>query len=207
MDDSRATGHGIRRQLPKQATADLRQALAVRDRRLLVAMERCASVVGPDFFGSAAQLLSVLLDVEYVFIAECTNADAKMAETLAFWGSAGLTDNLSFCVRGGPCEQVLAGQVVHVPEMACARFPDNEALQTLGPESYFGCPLVSSSGDIIGHIAAMDALPMHPSGEDRAILKILAARAAADRCARSPPPTTTSPTSHRWPKSSATRES
>ena len=180
MDGARAAVERREKTLTKDATEDLKQALADPDRRLLVAMERCASVVGPDFFKSAAQLLSVLLDVKFVFIAKCINADTKMAETLAFWGEAGLIDNLSFCAIGGPCEHVLAGQVLHVADQACARFPDNDALQALGPESYLGCPLASSSGRVIGHIAAMDARPMHPSAEDQAILRIYASRAAAE---------------------------
>ena len=166
--------------LSQAATDQLRGSLADEERRLLVAMERSASVVGPDFFGSAAQLLSVLLDAQFVFIAECTNADTQMAKTLAFWGETGLADNLDFCAQGGPCEQVLAGNVLHVREKALERFPDNEALQSLGPTSYFGCPLISSRGEVIGHIAAMDAEPMDPAPADLAILKVLAARAAAE---------------------------
>lgn len=180
MDGAEAAVAGTRKALSRDATEDLRRALAHSDRRLLVAMERCASVVGPDFFQSAAQLLSVLLDVKFVFIAECTNAETGMAQTLAFWGEAGLADNLDFCTRGGPCQRVLEGEIVHVEEKACEKYPDNEALQALGPESYFGCPLLSSNGDVIGHIAAMDPRPMHPSEEDRAILRIHASRAAAE---------------------------
>ena len=143
-------------------------------------MERVASVVGPDFFVSAAHLLKALLDVRFVFIAECTDSESKMARTLAFWNGAGVADNLDFCAQGGPCEQVMSGQVVHVPQNACEEFPHNEALQSLAPESYFGCPLIDSSGKVIGHIAAMDVRPMNPAPEDLVILKTLASWAAAE---------------------------
>ncbi len=161
-------------------TEELRKSLVQSDNRCLVAMEQIASVVGPDFFTSAARLLYVLLDVRFVFVAECTNAETQMARTLAFWGESGLGDNLDFCAQGGPCEQVLAGGVLHVAENVCQEFPNNEALQSLSPQSYFGCPLTDSSGKVIGHIAAMDVRPMNPSAEDLAILKILASRAAAE---------------------------
>jgi len=148
--------------------------------RFLVAMERIASVVGPDFFVSAAHLLNVLLDVRFVFVAECTDSEAKMASTLAFWDGAALAENLDFCAQDGPCEQVLAGDVLHVKQGACQTFPNNESIQGLAADSYLGCPLINSQGKVIGHMAAMDVRPMSPSPEDLVILKILAARAAAE---------------------------
>ncbi len=161
-------------------TDELRQSLGDSDRRFLIAMERIAAVVGPDFFPSAAHLLSVLLDVRYVFIAEWTDYDAKMARTLAFWCEAGLQENANLCAQGGPWEEVTAGQIMHIPQNVCEKFPDNVALQSLSPESYFGCPLTDSTGKVIGHIAAMDVRPMNPSAEDLVILKILASRASAE---------------------------
>ncbi len=161
-------------------TDELRQSLGDSDRRFLIAMERIAAVVGPDFFASAAHLLSVLLDVRYVFIAEWTDYDAKMARTLAFWCEAGLQENANLCAQGGPWEEVTAGQIMHIPQNVCEKFPDNVALQSLSPESYFGCPLTDSTGKVIGHIAAMDVRPMNPSAEDLVILKILASRASAE---------------------------
>ncbi len=164
----------------REATDDLRRSLAEPKRRFLVAMEQSASFGGPNFFAAAAQLLSVLLDARFVFVAECFDSERNMARTLAFWGDSEPAENLDFCAAGGPCERVLRGEVVHIREEVCARFPFNEALQSLSPESYLGYPLVNSRGDVVGHIAAMDVRPMDPSSEDVVILKILASRAAAE---------------------------
>jgi PAS domain S-box-containing protein len=143
-------------------------------------MERIASVAGPDFFASAAHLLHVLLDVRFAFIAECIDSEAKTARTLAFWDGAGLAENVDFCAQDGPCSGVMAGSVVHVTQNASEKFPKNEVVQSLAPDSYFGCPLINSSGMVIGHIAAMDVRPLNPSPEDLVILRILASRAAAE---------------------------
>ena len=123
---------------------DLRRSLDGEDTRFIAAMERVASVVGSDFFDSAAQLLGMLLDVRFAFIAECTDPESKMARTLAFWGESGLAENFEFCAKDGPCERVIDGEILHVREDVLVRFPDNEALRSLGPESYFGCALSSA---------------------------------------------------------------
>jgi PAS domain S-box-containing protein len=161
-------------------SVDLRRRIDDDGGRLLVAMERIASVAGPDFFATAVELLKMQLDVEFVFIAECTDSEKGMARTLAFWGDAGAAENLDFCAHGGPCEGVLAGDVVHVVEHVCEQFPHNEALNSLAPDSYLGYPLITSSGSVIGHVAAMDVRPMNPSPEDLVILRVLASRAAAE---------------------------
>jgi len=148
--------------------------------RLVAAMERIASVAGPDFFATAAELLKVQLYVEFVFIAECTDSEKGMARTLAFWGEAGVAENLEFCTLGGPCERVLAGDVVHVVENVCEQFPHNDAPGGVAPDSYLGYPLINSSGNVIGHVAAMDVRPMLPSPEDLVILRVLASRAGAE---------------------------
>lgn len=159
---------------------ELRSAVGDSDRRLIVAMEQTAQLVGPDFLRSAAQLLSALLGVQYVFIAECVNAAESQARTLSFWADGAFGENFEFCAADGPCEQVIGGDVLHVEQGVVARFPDNEALRSLAPESYFGCPLVSSRNRVIGHIAAMDGRPMRLSKQDLVILRILASRAAAE---------------------------
>ena len=95
-----------------RAGSELRQSIA-RDHRLLDAMERTASVVGPDLFGSAARLLSEVLGVRYVFIAECLDSAVNEAKTLAFVSDSEAAENFDFCAEGGPCELVMSGQVLH----------------------------------------------------------------------------------------------
>lgn len=165
--------------LSEGAEAELRRAVA-RDGRLLDVIERTASVVGPDLFGSAVRLLSEVLGVRYVFVAECVDANANQAKTLSFWSNSEQAENFDFCSTGGPCELVMSGQILHVADGLRERFPGQEALEQLGAESYLGYPLTNSNGRIIGHIAAMDVGRMEPTSEDVAILKLLAARTAAE---------------------------
>lgn len=166
--------------LSPRSAEEIKQELTRPENRFLIAMEEIAAVVGDDFFDSAARLLGLLMDVRYVFIAECIDSKALMSRTLAFWTTEGPLANIDFCADGGPCEGAMAGRVVHYASGVLDAFPDNQSLQMLKPESYFGYPLVASTGRILGHIAAMDLKPYAPSAEDMVILKIFASRAAAE---------------------------
>jgi len=143
-------------------------------------VEGTSSVTGANFFESLVGRLASALQTKFAFVAEYTDIPDKMSRTLAFWASGDIGDNVDFRTTGGPCEQVLAGELLFVSEGVLDRFPNNETLRMMGPESYLGVPLVSSSGAVIGHLAVMDDKPMEPKGELIPILKIFSARAAAE---------------------------
>ena len=69
---------------------------------------------------------------------------------------------------------------VLVSKDAAKRYPDFELLTKLGIDSYFGAPLISPNGEIIGLISVMDNKILDPDTNLRPILNIFANRIALE---------------------------
>jgi len=142
--------------------------------------EGTAALTGSDFFHSMVQHLANALMVRYAFIAECTDAANSRVRTLAFWNGEGFADNVAYDIRGTPCENVIGGRACSYPEKIQSLFPEDKDLVSLGAEGYLGTPLCDRSGKVLGHLAVMDTKPMTATSAEISILKIFAARAAAE---------------------------
>ncbi len=142
--------------------------------------EGTAALTGSDFFHSMVQHLANALLVRYAFIAECTDATNSRVRTLAFWNGEDFADNVAYDIRGTPCESVIGGRACSYPEQIQSLFPDDKDLVSLGAEGYLGTPLCDGSGKVLGHLAVMDTKPMTATSAEISILKIFAARAAAE---------------------------
>jgi formate hydrogenlyase transcriptional activator len=142
--------------------------------------EGTAALTGSDFFHSMVQHLANALVVRYAFIAECTDVTNSRVRTLAFWNGEGFSDNVAYDIRGTPCENVISGRACSYPEKIQSLFPEDKDLVSLGAEGYLGTPLCDGSGKVLGHLAVMDTKPMIATSAEISILKIFAARAAAE---------------------------
>jgi formate hydrogenlyase transcriptional activator len=137
-----------------------------------------ASATGSDFFPSLAKHMAAALRVRYAFITECE--DAKHAKALAFWNGDGFGDTFEFDVAGTPCMRVVQGEVCHYKEGLVQLFPLDTPLANMGAESYLGVPMLDRSGRVIGHIAIIDDKPMDRDERAIDLVRIFAARAAAE---------------------------
>ncbi len=142
--------------------------------------EETAAVTGIDFFRSLTQSLATTLNVGYAFAAECVNVSNTDVSTLAYWGKDRFLDNVTFPLRGTPCEKVIGGEVCFYPHGTWTLFPEDKPLEMMGIESYLGVPIYGSSGKILGHIAIMDDREMNLHSQQVLILKTFAVRAAAE---------------------------
>lgn len=142
--------------------------------------EGTAAVTGGDFFPSLVRHLAQALHVRYAFVAECTDRDKTEVRTLAFWIGDGFGEDITFSLRGTPCEKVIGGDVCCYPERLQAHFPDDKGLVELGAESYLGVPLYDSTGRVLGHLVVMDDKPMSDVHPNVPILRIFAARAGVE---------------------------
>ncbi|MFN0180014.1 MAG: sigma 54-interacting transcriptional regulator [Gemmatimonadales bacterium] len=150
------------------------------DEILKAITEETASATGVDFFHVLARHLARALRVRYSFVAECTNAEKTQVRTLAFWQDAGFGDNVSYPLRGTPCEGVIGGEVCAYPERVQTLFPDDRELVTLAAEGYIGVPLRDAGGNVLGHLAVLDDRPLHPQANQLAAIKVFASRAGAE---------------------------
>jgi PAS domain S-box-containing protein len=139
-----------------------------------------AAATGVDFFQLLARRLARSVQARYAFVAECTTADRTQVRTLAFWRDEKFVDNVSYPLRGTPCEGVVGGSICSYPERVQTLFPEDKDLVTLGAEGYVGVPLRDVTGAVLGHMAVMDDRPLHPEPHQLAAFKVFAARAGAE---------------------------
>lgn len=144
-------------------------------------VEGTAAVTGKDFFYSLVYHLTCALSVSYAFVTECVEqAVPGRVCTLAFWCKEDFGQNFEYAIANTPCEQVIAGTSCHYPKSLRNIFPLDHDLASLNAESYVGVPLINSSGKILGHLVVIDDRPMKDGSTELSILKIFAARAAAE---------------------------
>jgi PAS domain S-box-containing protein len=137
-----------------------------------------AAVTGDDFFASLVRHMAAAFRVRYAFIASCD--DQKRAKTLAFWDTDQLGKNFEFDIADTPCMKVLQGEVCHYEKGIQVLFPLDKGLEDWHIESYLGVPMLDGMGCVIGHIAALDDKRMKHDPRAIDVLKIFAARAAAE---------------------------
>lgn len=136
-----------------------------------------AAVTGADFFAALAQHLATALEGETVIITELCDAHLR---TLAFWNQSTLQPNYQYAIQDTPCECVLREGFYLCIEGVQRAFPHDLDLVTLAAESYIGIALTNAQGEPIGEICVIHHEPLRNVENATAILKIFAARAAAE---------------------------
>jgi len=133
---------------------------------------------GDDFFRALARHLAEALQVRQAFVSEFING-TKRARTLAVYFDSGFVDNVEFLVTDTPCERVFGGQV-HVIKSGLQDLYPSEGFAGMLAESYMGVPLVGRSGEILGHVVALDDKSLSDEPHDFSGLRTFAARATAE---------------------------
>ncbi|MBE9110934.1 response regulator [Nodosilinea sp. LEGE 07298] len=146
--------------------------------RLIV--EGTAAKTGQDFFESLVRYLADILQVRHALVTQCLPPGHQRVSTLAFWQNGLLSEPQEYDTLGTPCERVVAGEVIYIPAQAQALYPTDRELQRLEAASFLGIPLVDRAGRVIGHLAVIDDKPMVANPTREMILRIFAARAAAE---------------------------
>jgi formate hydrogenlyase transcriptional activator len=137
-----------------------------------------ASATGNDFFPSLVRHMANALRVRFAFITDCD--DQKHAKALAVWRGESFGENFEFDIADTPCEKVLHGEVCHYQKNLSKLFPRDTGLAKWGAESYLGVPMLDRNNRVIGHIAILDDKPMEHDPRAIDLLKVFAARAAAE---------------------------
>ena len=127
---------------------------------------------------SLVRHLAAALRVRYAFITDCD--DQKHARAIAYWNGNSFGENFEFDIAGTPCMKVLQGDVCHYEEGLQGLFPLDTGLVDMGAESYLGVPMLDRASRVIGHIAILDDKPMVKDPHAIDLVKIFAARAAAE---------------------------
>ncbi len=154
---------------------DIRQRRMEED-LLRTVSEATSGFVGEDFLIELAQHITLTLNMRYALITECANAEKTRLRTLCYVDGRKILDNIEYDTDGIPCEIIMQGKDFFMGEGVQAKFPKEK-----GIEAAVGVPIYSSkSGEIIGHILALDPDAVTTEKNQTSILKIFAARAGAE---------------------------
>ncbi len=160
-------------------TSDITERKHTEDALRLI-VEGTASSTGMEFFRSCVRYLAQVLQVHYAVVTEFADEGKTKVRTLAFWMGEGFGGNVEYNLAGTPCDNVLAGMICHYPKGVQQLFPQDQDLVDLGVESYWGSPLTTSAGEVLGHLAVLDLKPMVYNPGKEMILQIFAARTGAE---------------------------
>jgi PAS domain S-box-containing protein len=143
---------------------------------LLAVSDATSGVVGQDYFKELAKFITLTLGVKYALVSECANDEKTRLRTISYVEHNQPLENIEYDLEGTPCETVMKGKNFFCAHELEKQFPKEKGLQ-----SYVAVPVFSpSTGEVLGHIAALDDKPMNESHNQTSILKIFAARAGSE---------------------------
>ena len=138
--------------------------------------ESTSGLTGEDFLVELARHITITLKMRYALITECANEEKTRLRTLCYVDGEKILDNIEYDTAGIPCEIIMTGKEFFMARDVQLNYPKEK-----GIESAVGVPIYSSkSGEIIGHILALDPQPVTTEKNQTSILKIFAARIGAE---------------------------
>jgi PAS domain S-box-containing protein len=143
-------------------------------------LARTSSADDPDdLFQRCVRNLAQAYGARYAFIGMLLDSGQDV-RTLAVWANDGLAPNFDYSLEGTPCKDILDLRKELIPRDAARLYPEDTMLVQMGVDSYFGTPLVSSSGRLRGIITVMDTKPMLLTRWTAPLLGVFATRVAAE---------------------------
>jgi len=140
-----------------------------------------AALFGEAFFQRLVEKVASALDVAYALVSEVTAPGGDSVRALAYWQNGQLTPRFEYSVAGTTCERVLAERkVCYYPSNLRELFPAEHAIAAMNAVCYLGLPLISTSGELLGHMFIMDAKPLADYPRASMLLTAVAHRAALE---------------------------
>jgi PAS domain S-box-containing protein len=140
-------------------------------------IEGTAATTGKDFFPALVNHIAEALNVPYAMVTEQVE---DQFYALAFHRHGQLRAPFSFPIKKTPCEQALNNGIYYCESSVQQQFPDDLDLAHLQADGYLGIALHSSQGEAIGNLCILDTKPLHNQHRLEQILRVFAARAAAE---------------------------
>ncbi|MHC5109257.1 MAG: sigma-54-dependent Fis family transcriptional regulator [Planctomycetota bacterium] len=136
--------------------------------------------MGHEFFRALVKALATALRTHGAWVTRLDAAKGQL-DSYAMWLDGKWVEEYRYAIKGTPCEDVINGcRPHHISENVIELFPDDPDLATFHAVSYLGVPLLNANGNVMGNLAVLDSNPMPENPRALAIIKIFAARAAAE---------------------------
>jgi diguanylate cyclase (GGDEF)-like protein/PAS domain S-box-containing protein len=119
-----------------------------------------------------------LAGADYAFVARI-NGDGT-ATVSAYYPNHDIFKGLTYDLAGTPCETAIAEAGCFVGHDVALRYPHDLMLAERGIEAYYGQPLATSDGEVIGLFTMMFIAPVIDRERVRPVIDIFAARAVTE---------------------------
>jgi diguanylate cyclase (GGDEF)-like protein/PAS domain S-box-containing protein len=133
-----------------------------------------------EFVISCAKALTLTYKTQFSLIGTFADKEKNSIKTLAVWGNDSLIVNFTYKLKGTPCADALDHSMEFIPRHAAALYPDDKMLISMEIESYFGAPLKTTTGEIIGIIIVMDTKPLYVETALRSVLGLFSNKVALE---------------------------
>jgi PAS domain S-box-containing protein len=148
-------------------------------RRAEARLDAIGNLPGDEFLYAALEILTGELGVACALASVVDERSLERARTVAVVRDGLRQANFSYDLAGTPCADVVGESTCFYPHGVAGLFPADEILAAMGAEAYWGAPLRSARGDVIGLIALVHSAPMVESAGIDRLLQIYAQRVGA----------------------------
>src|SRR5918998_6240615 len=157
---------------------------AARDQRdlLRTIAEGTAGTVGAAFLRSLSRCLAAAFAADVAYVAELLDGDPPTdAKILACWpGGEVLPEGYEYELADTPCEAIAQRQIISYPSGTVSRFPRDGFLERNGLDGYLAVPMHGTGDRLVGYVCVLSRGRLDAGEEEFAVLRIFAARAAAE---------------------------
>jgi diguanylate cyclase (GGDEF)-like protein/PAS domain S-box-containing protein len=151
-----------------------------RDEAMRQVAEGVSAATGAEFFRSVVAHLAGALKADYVLVGTVTGEEQDRVRTLAVFAHGAPADDIEYALAGTPCAHVVTQSLCAFASEVQRRFPEDAMLAQTGAQAYVGTPLLNSAGRPLGLMAAVWTRPLGSTGFAESLMRIFAARAAAE---------------------------
>jgi PAS domain S-box-containing protein len=135
---------------------------------------------GQTLFQELTRYLATTLGVEGAFIARCSTPDHDHVATLSVYADGSFEPNIDYALAGTACGTVVGQEFRYIGSGVQQHYPADPMFRRLRIEGYAAFPLHDAAGEPLGLIAVLSRRPLGDPGLIESMLKIFAARAAAE---------------------------
>ncbi|MGB3614357.1 MAG: VC_2705 family sodium/solute symporter, partial [Elainellaceae cyanobacterium] len=136
-----------------------------------------AATTGQAFFPALVRHTAEAMGVAYALVTEKTG---DKLHTLAFWANGALQPNVTYDIAQTPCDVAIREGQFYCASQLYQRLPPGSDFAGAAVEAYLGVAMQNRQGEVIGSLCILDQKPVPDPERAEQVLRILAARAAAE---------------------------
>ena len=142
--------------------------------------EGTSSTMGNIFFEACVLDLAEIFDANTAFIGLYDKLDINYISSVVYLCNGEFQPAGRFFLEDSPRKELLKGKPIHIFDQLSKQFPDAFSLIELGMDSYFGAPLISSTGEVMGMVSVMKSTPLSINERTESLLQVFAKRIALE---------------------------